>query len=163
MSWRQFSRRYRSRMARAQEPRKNLKMRTSKAVLLILAALLASAPDTGFASLDLFQGCWKTEVSSNGTANTISFCVTESLVEATVFYPNRGPNSTTCNAKGRIELVDSTRLTIRTHAGSCENGRVLGAAKLDCTVLNRNELNCLHPNFEQIHLWRSDAADKTTP
>lgn len=123
---------------------------------MILAALLAGAPDVGRASLDLFQGCWKTTMPNEDTANSISFCVEGNSVEATIFYPNRGANPTTCNAKGSIELIDSTSLIIQTHPGSCENGRRLGAAHLDCAVLNRNELNCLHPSFEQIHLWRAD-------
>lgn len=138
-------------------------MSRTTAISLILVALLSGVPDVGYASLDLLQGCWKTKTPNDGTTNTVSFCVEGDSVDATIFYPNRGSNSTTCNAKGSVELIGPTKLTIRTQPGSCENGRGLGAASLDCTVLNHSEMNCLHPNFEQIHLWRVDVPDNNAP
>ena len=124
-----------------------------------LLVVLYAVTLTGISSADdsvvgLSQACWMTDGREDFAINSITFCVDGESVEAAVFYPNRGHNSTTCRSRGRVEAIDSATLAIRLQQGSCENGRTLAATDFTCTLLNEYELNCLDSAFNQVHLKR---------
>ena len=125
-----------------------------KIPVVILAVILAGTSLADDSVLDLSQDCWKTDDGHDGVSNTIVFCVDGEFVKASVFYPNRGPNSTTCRSSGQVESIDSTTFVIRTERGTCENGRSLAPGDWTCTLLNEFELNCLDRSFNQIHFKR---------
>ena len=125
-----------------------------KITAAIMAVILAGTSIAEEPPLDRYQGCWKTDLLDDGITNTIVFCVDGQSIEALVFYPNRGFNSTLCRSSGRIESIDSTTLAIRLGQGTCENDRSLGTTDFSCTLLNENELNCLDPDSQQLHLVR---------
>ena len=123
-----------------------------KIQVMILAVLLVGTAIADESSLGLSQGCWKTDEGHDGVSNTVVFCVDGKSINASVFYPNRGDNSTTCRSSGQVDLLDPTTFAIRTGHGTCENGRSLAPSEWTCTLLNEHELNCLDPGFNQIHL-----------
>jgi len=132
-------------------------------VTAILAVILVGTSIAEDPLFDSYQGCWESNLPDDGITNTIAFCVDGKSIEAVVFYPNRGEKPTTCRSKGQIESTASTSLIFRTEQGFCENGRTLAATNLTCTLLGENELNCLHPDFEQVHLVRVDSLDRSVP
>jgi len=123
-------------------------------VSIIIAVILFGTSVAEDQSLDLYQGCWKSNLPDDGITNEIAFCIDGESVEAVVFYPNRGDTPTTCRSKGQVESTDAGSLLVRTRQGACENGRALAAAHLTCTLLGENELSCLHPNSIQLPLVR---------
>jgi len=55
--------------------------------------------------LDLYQGCWKSNLPDDGITNTIAPCIDGASAEAVIFYPNREDTPTTCRGNGRFELT----------------------------------------------------------
>jgi hypothetical protein len=130
-----------------------------KITAAILAVILAGSSVAEEPPLDRYQGCWKTNLPNDGISNTIVFCVDGQSIETHVFYRNPDFNSTNCRSSGRIESIDSTTLAVRLGPGTCENDRSLAATDFSCTLLNENELNCLGPDSQQLHLVR-EISDK---
>lgn len=125
-----------------------------KISLIILAIILAGTSLASDSALDRVQGCWKTDYGVDGISNTIVFCIDSESVEVSVFYPNHGHDSTTCQSSGQVESIDSTTVEIRTGRGNCENGNSLASSVFACTLLNEAELNCLDQGFNQLHFKR---------
>lgn len=125
-----------------------------KIPLAILVVILAGTSPADDSALGQFQDCWKADNRNDDVSNTIVFCVEGESVKASVFYPNRGHNPTTCRSSGQIKSIDSTTFALRTGQGNCENGKSLAPSDWTCTLLNEYELNCLDRSFNQIHLKR---------
>ena len=132
-------------------------------VSIIMAVILIGTSIADGQSLDIYQGCWKSNLPHDGTTSEITFCISGQSVEAAVYYPNRTDPPTTCRSKGRVESTEADSLLIQTRQGACENGRTLAAAHLTCTLLGENELSCLHPNSVQIPLVREDSLEQGGP
>ena len=125
-------------------------------VLQIVLLLSAAAADS---KLSNYQGCWRTDRPDADITNTITLCFEENRVATTIYYPNDGRIPTICRSTGVISVADSGELLIQTNQGACENTRVLAETYLSCTLLSENELNCLHPDGEQIRVWRESSLD----
>ena len=125
-----------------------------KILVAILIAILAGTSAADDSRLGLIQDCWKQGNRDDAVNNSIVVCVDDESIKVSVFYPNRGNNSTTCRSSGQIRSIDSTTFALRTVQGHCENGNSLAPSDWTCTLLNEDELNCLDRSFNQIHLNR---------